>query len=61
MYEPSWTVSALGVDAAVAAVDLDVLELLLVLLEVAEPEVAEPALVAFDALDDDVVVLAWPV
>ena len=45
-------------DAAVAAVDLDRLELVLVLLVVREPEVAERALVAADALDDHVVVLA---
>ena len=44
-------------DAASAAVDLDALELVSVLLEVGEAEVAEAALVARDALDGDVVVL----
>ena len=45
-------------DAAVAAVDLDRLQRVLVLLEVGEAEVAEAALLAGDAGDDRVVVLA---
>ena len=45
-------------DAAVAAVDLECLERVLVLLEVGEAEVAEAALLARDAGDDHVVVLA---
>ena len=45
-------------DAAVAAVDLDRLQRVLVLLEVREAEVAEAALLSGDAGDDRVVVLA---
>ena len=44
-------------DASAAAVDLERLQLVLVLLEVREAEVAERALVARDALHGDVVVL----
>ena len=44
-------------DAAVAAVDADQVQLVLVLLVVGEAEVAEAALVALDALDEHVVVL----
>src|SRR5262245_43317636 len=43
-------------DAAVAAVDLESLQLVLVLLEVCEPEVAHAALVAGDALHEYVVI-----
>ena len=57
VYEPSCTVSEVGRDAAAAAVDLHLVELVRVRLVVREAEVAEAALGAGDAGHELVVVL----